>query len=82
MPTSQSSHDAMNKDNIRNYIRTRKALLNQEERFSAAEAVFRMLEQTPAFLMAEHIMVYHSLPDELSTLEFINKFTTCEWCKS
>ena len=74
MPTSQSSHDAMNKDNIRNYIRTRKALLNQEERFSAAEAVFRMLEQTPAFLMAEHIMVYHSLPDELSTLEFINKW--------
>lgn len=35
-----------------------------------------MLEHTAAFMMADKILMYHSLPDELSTLEFIDKWHT------
>lgn len=64
----------MNKNDIRNHIRARKALLSDEERRSAAAAVFELLERTAAFMMADKILMYHSLPDELSTLEFIDKW--------
>ena len=37
--------------------------------------VFGLLEQTADFLLADRILMYHSLPDELSTHEFIRK-----WC--
>lgn len=35
---------------------------------------FRRLEQLAAFMMSDRILMYHSLPDELSTLEFIDKW--------
>lgn len=66
----------MNKEILRNRIRARKALLSADERAEAAEAVFSVLEKSPAFLMAEKILVYHSLPDELSTIAFIDKWHT------
>ncbi len=66
----------MKKDDIRRHIRARKTLLNDAERRQAAEAVFEMLEHTAAFMMADKILMYHSLPDELSTLEFIDKWHT------
>ena len=34
-----------------------------------------MLEQSAAFQLAERILMYHSLPDELSTIEFIDKWS-------
>ena len=64
----------MNKDDIRIRIRARKSLLNDNEKFEAAEAVFSLLEHTAAFIMSENILLYHSLPDELSTLAFIDKW--------
>lgn len=66
----------MNKDEIRLKIRTRKTLLNEDERRSAARKVFDLVEKTAAFMMADHILMYHSLPDELSTLEFIEKWSS------
>lgn len=57
-------------------MRARKALLSNDERLSAANAVFRQVEQNPAFMLAERILVYHSLPDELSTLDFIDRWHT------
>ena len=66
----------MNKDEIRRRIRNRKRLITEAERQNAARAVFNALEQTAAFLMAENILIYHSLPDELHTLDFINKWHT------
>lgn len=57
-------------------MRARKALLSNDERLSAANAVFRQVEQNPAFMLAERILVYHSLPDELSTLDFIDRWYT------
>lgn len=64
----------MNKEDIRLSIKTRKALLNDDERRSAAAQVFTLLEKTAAFMMSDAILMYHSLPDELSTLSFIDKW--------
>ena len=65
----------MKKDDIRRRIRARKTLLNDEEKISAAEQVFSLLEKTAEFMLADRILMYHSLPDELSTHSFIKK-----WC--
>ena len=55
----------MNKEDIRLRIRTRKSLLDDNERRAAAQAVFDLLERTAAFMMSDRILLYHSLPDEL-----------------
>lgn len=65
----------MKKDDIRRSVKARKTLLNDDERLSAAERVFSLLEQTADFLLSDRILMYHSLPDELSTRAFISK-----WC--
>lgn len=59
------------KQEIRRQIKVRKSLLTEAERLAAARAVFEQLERTAAFLLADRILMYHSLPDELSTREFI-----------
>jgi 5-formyltetrahydrofolate cyclo-ligase len=64
----------MDKNEIRRNIKARKHLLDDNERNMAAKSVFDMLEHTAAFILSEHILLYHSLPDELSTLAFIDKW--------
>lgn len=49
-------------------------MLADEEKLSAAEAVFSRLENTAAFQLAEKILIYHSLPDELDTRRFLDKW--------
>lgn len=49
-------------------------MLSDEERCRAAASVFDMLEKTAAFIMADNILMYHSLPDELSTHRFLEKW--------
>ncbi len=49
-------------------------MLSDMEKASAAEEVFSQLEKTAAFMMAENILMYHSLPDELSTIKFLKKW--------
>ena len=65
----------MNKNDIRTRIKARKSLLSDEEKASAAERVFARLEQSAAFMLADNVLLYHSLPDELSTLEFLRKWS-------
>lgn len=65
----------MNKDDIRNRVKARKSLLSDTEKKLAAKRVFDRLEQSAAFLLADKVLIYHSLPDELSTLEFLDKWT-------
>lgn len=65
----------MNKDDIRDRVKARKSLLSQAEKAFAAKCVFDRLEQSAAFLLAENILLYHSLPDELSTREFLDKWS-------
>lgn len=66
----------MEKERIRNKVKAQKSLLTKAERDSAASEVFSRLESTAAFVMAENILLYHSLPDELSTIEFIDRWNT------
>lgn len=62
------------KNELRHRMRTQKGLLTDAERREAAAAVFAAVERTAAFLLADSILMYHSLPDELSTREFIAKW--------
>lgn len=64
----------MKKDEIRRSMRARKSLLLESERAQAARRVFDMLERSAAFMLAESVLMYHSLPDELSTREFLDKW--------
>ena len=50
-------------------------MLSEMEKESAAEEVFARLEKTAAFMMAENILMYHSLPDELQTIRFLRKWS-------
>ncbi|MDE6273107.1 MAG: 5-formyltetrahydrofolate cyclo-ligase [Muribaculaceae bacterium] len=64
----------MEKSAIRRKINAMRRMLSEAERMSAAEEVFNRLEQTAAFLMADKVLMYHSLPDELSTHAFLKKW--------
>lgn len=64
----------MDKNEIRRKIRSMKQMLLETEKIEAAEQAFARLEQTAAFMMANHILMYHSLPDELSTHSFLKKW--------
>ncbi len=47
-------------------------MLDDAERIAAAERVFDALSQLAAFTVAHRVLIYNSLPDELSTREFIS----------
>lgn len=64
----------MEKSEIRRKIKALRLMQTEAEKIAAAEQVFARLEQTAAFLMAEKILMYHSLPDELSTHAFLRKW--------
>ena len=64
----------MDKDIIRRRVKARKSLLEETERMSAAERVFSRLESLAAFAMADSILIYNSLPDELHTRTFIDRW--------
>lgn len=64
----------MDKKELRKKIKAMKAMLLESEKLDEADRVFGRLEQTAAFLMAEHILMYHSLPDELPTHKFLKKW--------
>lgn len=66
----------MDKNTIRRKIKDMKAMLLESEKIMASEHVFKQLEQTAAFIMANNILLYHSLPDELSTHAFLRKWHT------
>ncbi|MCM1152887.1 MAG: 5-formyltetrahydrofolate cyclo-ligase [Muribaculum sp.] len=64
----------MEKKEIRRKIKNMRTMLNELEKARAAQQVFDRLEKTAAFLLADHILMYHSLPDELSTHRFLEKW--------
>ena len=64
----------MKKEDIRRSVRASKTLLSDADKESAAASVFARLEELAAFMMADHILMYHSLPDELSTRNFLDKW--------
>lgn len=64
----------MEKQDIRRKIKALRTMLSDADKRSAAESVFSLLEQTAAFLMADKVLMYHSLPDELQTPAFLEKW--------
>ncbi len=66
----------MEKREIRRKVKALKSMLSMEDKISASRAVFEAVEKSPAFLLAERILMYHSLPDEVSTHEFLRKWHT------
>lgn len=64
------------KRDIRRRIKNMRLVLTEMEKLKAAESVFARLEQSAPFLMANHILMYHSLPDELYTHAFLKKWGT------
>lgn len=64
----------MEKSEIRRNIRRLRMMLSDMEKEEAASEVFAQLECTPAFMLAQNILMYHSLPDELSTISFLRKW--------
>lgn len=66
----------MNKEDIRLRIRAQKSLLSDQEKIQAAERAFDQLARHAAFLMSENILMYHSLPDEISTHSFIERWAS------
>lgn len=64
----------MEKYQIRLKIKTMRNMLSQAERIVAAQEVFDRLEESAAFMLAEKILMYHALPDELETRQFLAKW--------
>lgn len=64
----------MEKSEIRRNIKRMRMMLSEMEKEEAASEVFAQLEKTAAFMMAQNILMYHSLPDELSTISFLKKW--------
>lgn len=64
----------MDKDSIRRKVRAQKSLLDEKEIADAATKVFRQLEKLAAFAVSNRILIYNSLPDELSTRSFIDRW--------
>lgn len=55
-------------------MRRLRLMLSDMEKEQAAAEVFSQLENTAAFMMADNILIYHSLPDELQTIAFMKKW--------
>ncbi|MCI9285354.1 MAG: 5-formyltetrahydrofolate cyclo-ligase [Muribaculaceae bacterium] len=66
----------MKKDEIRRRVKARKTLLSDDEKERASERAFMLLENSAAFMLADRILMYHSLPDELPTRSFIAKWAS------
>lgn len=64
----------MKKQDIRRKITAQKSLLTTKEKEEAAERLFERLEKLAGFIVADNILVYHSLPDELPTHSFIDRW--------
>lgn len=62
------------KKEIRRQIKKLRLALTEEEKMQAAERVFDRLEKSEPFIKANHILLYHSLPDELFTHSFLQKW--------
>lgn len=62
------------KNELRYKMKQLRVILPEKERKTAAEEVFERLEKTAAFLIADRILMYHSLPDELYTHGFLRKW--------
>lgn len=65
---------SIDKTTLRKQMKINKAALTTEEKIAESRAVGQHIEALPCFATATHILLYHSLPDELPTHEIIDKW--------
>jgi 5-formyltetrahydrofolate cyclo-ligase len=61
---------------LRKEIANRKRQYTMEQRVALSEMLLQRLEQHPRFATAHTLLLYHALPDEVQTAEFIRKWST------
>lgn len=64
----------MDKFAIRKAMKAKKLALEESVKKEAAGRVFAQLEQWKPFIVAKKILAYHSLPDELGTASFLERW--------
>ena len=64
----------LDKDSLRRLVRQLKAQLSAERKQACADKVFAELEQKRYFIDAQNIIAYWSMPDELPTHNFVEKW--------
>lgn len=57
----------IDKKELRKEMKQRKAAMTADEKAVESAAVWQHIENQPCFIDAQHILLYHSLPDELIT---------------
>lgn len=64
----------MDKKELRCQIKAQKRQHTKEQLFEQSERILSKLEQHPDFVKAEKVMLYNALPDEVQTLDFLEKW--------
>lgn len=64
----------MTKNDFRKHIKTLKAGYTAEQFRKSSDAVMTKVEKHPVFRKAQTVMAYHSMPDEVQTRSFIQKW--------
>lgn len=64
----------MDKASIRKQMKTKKTSLSAEDKQREADLVLRSIEKMPCFQKAQSVLMYYSLPDELPTHNFVQKW--------
>ncbi|MBR5958252.1 MAG: 5-formyltetrahydrofolate cyclo-ligase [Salinivirgaceae bacterium] len=64
----------LDKDSLRRLVRQLKAQLSAERKQACADKVFAELEKKKCFADAQNIIAYWSMPDELPTHTFVEKW--------
>lgn len=64
----------MDKKSLRQEIRTRKKAHTQEQLLTESQYIMNKLAANQAFQQAKIVMLYASLPDEVQTLDFMEKW--------
>lgn len=66
--------DHMTKKELREWIRSRDRMFSSAQRAEASQRVMERLEQLPEFQSAQRVMLYWSLPSEVETHHFAEKW--------
>lgn len=70
----ETDYTATDKQDIRRHIRLLKQKYTAEQLRSLSDAILQRVEQHPLFSQAQTVLLYHSLPDEVCTHRFLEKW--------
>jgi 5-formyltetrahydrofolate cyclo-ligase len=62
------------KKELRKHIKALKSLRSPADGVKPSEEIFSIVENLPQFIMAQTVMLYWSLPDEVQTHSFVKKW--------